>query len=185
MKKILMIIGSPKKNSFNKAFSKIAADYLSERAAIEYLAYQDLPFMSPDIEHPRPASVARVMKEVADADGLWIFASEYNLGCAAVLKNLLDWLSRPVGERFEDGTYVTNKKVTLTSVAGRSAGKYVLVQLNQMLSYMGMTIMKEYQTGVGLSEHDFIVDEPDFQEDHIIQLKRQADAFCRFLDFKI
>lgn len=179
--KILFIIGSPKKHSFNRAFSEIAKAYLKDRVEIEELYYADLPFMSPDLENPRPASVSRVMKKVEEADGLWIFASEYNLGCAAILKNLLDWLSRPISDHFEDGTYVTGKKVTLTSVAGRSAGKYVLVSLNEMLNYMGMNVMKEYQTGVGLSQHDFDVDSPHFSEDYIIQLKRQADAFIEFL----
>lgn len=182
MKKILFIIGSPKKHSFNKAFSKYALKALEEKAKVTYLDYHDLPFMSPDLEHPRPAFVDRVLKQVQEADGLWIFASEYNLGPSAVLKNLLDWCSRPLSQHFEDGTYVTGKKVTFTSVAGRSAGKYVLVALNQMCAYMGMDIMKEDQTGVGLTFKDFDEDCPHFREEHLLCIKRQAESFLAFLD---
>lgn len=182
MKKILIIIGSPKENSFNKAFAKQAIALLQGHADIEILDFHDLPFMSPDLEDPRPDAVNRVLQKVQKADGLWIFASEYNLGPSAYLKNLLDWCSRPISHHFEDGTYVTGKKVTFTSVAGRSAGKYVLVALNQMCAYMGMDIMKAHQTGVGLEQADFDEDIPHFREEHFLMLKRQVTSFLAFIN---
>ena len=59
---------------------------LQGHAAIEVLDFHDLPFMSPDLEDPRPDAVNRVLQKVQEADGLWIFASEYNLGPSAYLK---------------------------------------------------------------------------------------------------
>ena len=54
--------------------------------------------MNQDIEHPAPEAVMRVREAVREADGLWLFSPEYNHAIPGPLKNLIDWLSRPVSE---------------------------------------------------------------------------------------
>ena len=96
MKKVLMIVGSLRKDSFNLQLAKVAEKILKGQAEVRYLHYADLPFMNQDMEFPAPESVARVRQEVLAADGIWIFSPEYNYQIPGVLKNLLDWLSRPL-----------------------------------------------------------------------------------------
>lgn len=52
--------------------------------------------MNQDLEVPVQPSVEMVRKEVKEADALWIFTPEYNFSFPGVLRNLLDWLSRPM-----------------------------------------------------------------------------------------
>ena len=96
MKKVLMIVGSLRKNSFNYQLAKQVEQMLEGRAEVSFLFYADLPFMNQDIEFPTPESVARVRSAVQETDGIWIFSPEYNFQIPGVLKNLLDWLSRPL-----------------------------------------------------------------------------------------
>ena len=99
MKKVLLIVGSLRKESFNLQLAQLAAEMLKDKTQVSILHYADLPFMNPDIEFPTPESVARVRQEVLAADGIWIFSPEYNYQIPGVLKNLLDWLSRPPGSQ--------------------------------------------------------------------------------------
>lgn len=60
MKKILFIIGSLRKESFNRKLAEEAERMLDGRATVEYLDYSDLPMMNQDIEFPAPDKVSEV-----------------------------------------------------------------------------------------------------------------------------
>ena len=62
MKKILFIIGSLRKNSFNRQLAAVAEEMLKGKAEVSYLDYSKLPFINQDIEFPAPAEVTRVRK---------------------------------------------------------------------------------------------------------------------------
>ena len=87
MKKVLMIVGSLRKESFNLQLAKLAEEMLKDKTRVSILYYADLPFMNQDMEFPTPESVARVRQEVLAADGIWIFSPEYNYQIPGVLKN--------------------------------------------------------------------------------------------------
>ena len=111
MKKILFVIGSLRKDSFNRKMAAEVEKILSGRAEISYLDYYNLPYMNQDIEFPAPETVAKVRATVQNVDGLWFFTPEYNYSYPGVLKNLLDWLSRPLkANDFASGTAVLGKK---------------------------------------------------------------------------
>ena len=88
MPKVLMIIGSLRKGSFNRRMAGEIQKLIGDRADVTILEYADIPYMNQDIEFPAPAEVARVRKEVQDADALWICTPEYNGNIPGVLKNL-------------------------------------------------------------------------------------------------
>ena len=89
-KKILFIIGSLRKNSFNRQLAAKCREILLQKGAeVSELEYSTIPFMNQDSETPVPASINRVRTEVAAADGIWIFTPEYNFAVPGVLKNLL------------------------------------------------------------------------------------------------
>ena len=77
MKKILFVIGSARKDSFNRKMAAEAEKMLAGKAEISYLDYYDLPYMNQDIEFPVPESVAKARLAVQSADGIWFFTPEY------------------------------------------------------------------------------------------------------------
>ncbi|MBQ4505365.1 MAG: NAD(P)H-dependent oxidoreductase, partial [Firmicutes bacterium] len=124
MKRILMIIGSLRSDSFNKQLADVVTEMMAGIAEVSVLEYSDLPLMNQDMEYPAPEAVSRVRHAVNAADGIWIFSPEYIYQIPGVLKNLLDWLSRPMdpNDRNRDTVVVKGKYVTISSVAGGSSG---------------------------------------------------------------
>ena len=70
MKKILMIVGSLRKQSFNRQLAQKIEAILGDRASVTYLEYWDIPYLDQDMEFPAPESVARVRAAVQEADGI-------------------------------------------------------------------------------------------------------------------
>lgn len=143
MKKILFISGSLRKESFNRQLLEMAAQRLSSDFECTFLDYGDLPLLNQDEEFPAPAAVQRIRSLVASADALWIGSPEYNHSYSAALKNLIDWLSRPV----KPGDYSTavgrGKMVAVSSVAGSSGGSFSIAKLVELLEMLGCTLVQE------------------------------------------
>ena len=88
--------GSLRSQSYNRRLLEIAAELMPPGMRLEILDI-DLPMYNPDLEsQPLPEPVRRFREGVARADGLLIATPEYNHSIPAVLKNALEWLSRPL-----------------------------------------------------------------------------------------
>lgn len=183
-KTLLFIVGSLRTNSFNRQIANAAKDLIGERANVTFLEYADVPYMNQDIEFPAPESVERVRTAVQAADGIWIFTPEYNYQIPGALKNLLDWLSRPLEPgNYGAGTAVTGKAVTVSGAGGSSVTAGCRGHLDKLLEIMGMKVMTESETGVVLPVEAFQTGEFEISEDVKKQLSEQADAFLGSLNF--
>lgn len=78
MPRILMIVGSLRKQSFNHQLAREIERIIGDRAEVTFLDWGDVPLMNQDIEWPAPEAVQRVRDAVLAADGLWFFSPEYN-----------------------------------------------------------------------------------------------------------
>ena len=138
--KILAIVGSFRKDSFNRQLALTVKDLLGERADFELLEYQDVPLFNQDIEFPAPDAVKRVREAVTAADGIWFFTPEYNHFFPGVLKNLIDWLSRPLGEK--QPNVIGGKPAAISGISPAMAGTALAQDhLVTMLSFLNMDIM--------------------------------------------
>ena len=187
MKHILFIIGSLRKNSFNRQLAKIAEGFLKDRFIISYLNFNDIPYMNQDLESQQTTdngqqSVFRVRQEILKADGIWIFTPEYNQSYPGLLKNLFDWLSRPMDiSNFANPTAVQGKKVTASGAGGRNKTKSCREKLNELLEYIKMDVMKEPQTGIALGTEAWVKGEFHLTEEQLNELKIQAEKFVEFI----
>lgn len=180
--RVLMVVGSLRTRSLNRQLAHEAARLLEGRAEVAFLDYRDVPFMNQDLESPVPAPVARVRAEVLAADGLWVFTPEYNYSYPGVLKNLLDWLSRPADPADRHSASVAaDKAVTVSGAAGRSAAAGSRARLQELLRTIGMRVMVEPQVGVALDGTAFASDELALAPGDRAALAAQADAFLGFL----
>ena len=156
MKKILFIVASRRKGSFNRQLAKLAEKTIGERAQVTYLDYEFIPLMDQDIEYPAPDEIVRVRKEVMDSDAIWIFTPEYNHSYPGALKNLIDWLSRPLSmgaPRSE--TAISGKFFTISGASGASGGSFVREKLIELLTFIGAKEATETYTGVKLDREAF------------------------------
>lgn len=97
MTRIVGIAGSLRKGSLNAALLRAAAELAPEGTEVEIASIAGIPLYDGDLESERgvPDVVTRLKDRIADADGLLLVTPEYNSSLPGVLKNAVDWLSRP------------------------------------------------------------------------------------------
>jgi chromate reductase, NAD(P)H dehydrogenase (quinone) len=94
--RLLGICGSLRMAAFSKAILVAVADMAASSAQFEYTDIGALPHFNQDLYvEPLPAEVRHLRAQITAADGLVISSPEYNHGMPGVLKNALDWASRP------------------------------------------------------------------------------------------
>jgi len=135
--KIALIIGSSRKESINQllglALTKLAPHTLS----FEHIAIDDLPMYHGDLEGDRPAEVNRFTAEVAACQGVLIITPEYNRSIPAVLKNAIDWGSKP-----QANNVWKDKPTCITGTSPGATGTAVAQQhLRPILGIVGATVM--------------------------------------------
>jgi chromate reductase len=102
--RIVAISGSLRKGSFNRALLFNLAELMPEGMALEIQPIAEVPLFNEDDEaRGTPEPVARLREAVKAADGLLVATPEYNAGIPGVLKNTIDWLSRPPGKTVLNG----------------------------------------------------------------------------------
>jgi NAD(P)H-dependent FMN reductase len=97
MTRIVGIAGSLRKKSFNAALLRAAGELAPDSVEIEIGSISEFPLYNGDLEAENgiPESVSSLKDKIAEADGLLIVTPEYNNSMPGVLKNAIDWLSRP------------------------------------------------------------------------------------------
>ena len=181
MKKILMIVGSLRKNSFNLRLAAEIESIVGERASFSYLNISALPYMNQDLEFPPPESVSRARSAVLEADGIWICSPEYNHSIPGVLKNALDWLSRPMNADRKGGSAIRGKPVTFSCAAGRSGAGYVRPALRDFAEATSMRLVCGEGTGVSLDAEAYRSDILSLSGEIRAQLAAQAEEFLAAL----
>ncbi|MBA4866007.1 NAD(P)H-dependent oxidoreductase [Streptomyces sp. PSKA54] len=117
--RILALVGSLRAGSHNRQLAEAAAKHAPEGVEIElYEGLADVPFYNEDIdvEDGAPEAAARLRAAAGQADAFLLFSPEYNGTMPAVLKNAIDWLSRPYGAGAISGKPV--------AVVGTAFGQY-------------------------------------------------------------
>ena len=93
---LLGIPGSLRRGSFNRGLLHAVVELAPPEVRIELFELHDLPLYDGDVEAAgRPEPVRRLDDAIRAADGLLIATPEYNYGLPGVLKNAIDWASRP------------------------------------------------------------------------------------------
>ncbi len=115
--RILGISGSLRKGSFNTALLRAAAELVPEGMTIEIANLRDVPLYDEDVRaQGLPESVQLLRDRVAAADAILFVSPEYNYSIPGVLKNAIDWVSRPPAQPFE------NKPFAVMGASGGAGG---------------------------------------------------------------
>jgi chromate reductase len=97
--RVLGITGSLRRDSLNHALLREAAERLPAGAElVEFERLREIPPYDPDLEAEAPAAVAELRQAMREADAVLVATPEYNHSIPGVLKNALDWASRPAGQ---------------------------------------------------------------------------------------
>lgn len=138
--KIVAIVGSLRKESYNRQLAFAAKEILGDQVDFAMLEYQDIPLMNQDIEYPAPDAVKKVREEVKSADGIWFFTPEYNHFFPGVLKNLIDWLSRPISD--QEPQVLDGKPAAISGISPSMSGTSLAQDhLVTLISFLNMDVM--------------------------------------------
>lgn len=104
--RVLGITGSLRRDSYNHALLREAAERLPAGAElVEFERLGEIPPYDADLEaDATPAAVAELRQAMREADAVLVATPEYNHSIPGVLKNALDWASRPAGQSALTGT---------------------------------------------------------------------------------
>jgi chromate reductase len=144
--RLLGISGSLRKGSANTAILKALGEAIADKATLDIFPLNDIPLYNQDIDvDPVPAVAQAFRDAIGAADGVVISSPEYNYGMSGVLKNALDWASRPYGKATLTGKPV----LTVTASAATTGGVRAQGQLNETLTAIAALVVLRPQSVVG------------------------------------
>ena len=160
--KVVAFAGSLRKDSYNKKLARVAAgvarDAGAEVTTLD-LADWSLPIYDGDLEDREgvPAQVMTLKSMFRAHDAFLIASPEYNSSVSAALKNLIDWLSRPVKDEPSLACF-RGKTVALFSASpGALGGLRGLVHLRAILGNIGVLLVAD-QLAIGKADEAFAED---------------------------
>lgn len=153
--------GSLRAEAHSTAILRSLSERLPDGVALRIHDYANLPLYNQDLDGPEALPPVRALREaIAGADGLVIVTPEYNYGLPGVLKNALDWASRPYGS----GSLTGKPVVTMSNSPAFTGGVRALAQLHETLLATQSLIVPRFQTVIGevhkKVENGRLVDEP-------------------------
>lgn len=159
--KVLGISGSLRGASHNTGLLRAAMELRPDGMTMTVAEIGALPFYNADLDGPgQPESVKEFTRLVTEADALLIATPEYNYSVSGVLKNAIDWASRPVKTSALNG-----KPIAMMGAGGMMGTVRAQLHLRQILMHNGALVLPKPELYIARSRDKFdangnLVDEP-------------------------
>lgn len=148
---ILGIAGSLRKQSYNKGALRAAQGLVPQGAKLEIFDLAGVPVYSQDEEKNPPPRVVELKSRIRAAGAILLCTPEYNYSIPGVLKNAIDWASRPYGDSAWNGKPV--------AVMGASVGLFGTVRaqyhLRQCFIFLNMEAVLQPEVAIGNAQQKF------------------------------
>ncbi|MEU6577972.1 NAD(P)H-dependent oxidoreductase [Streptomyces sp. NPDC046805] len=145
--RILALVGSLRAGSHNRQLAEAAVKLAPAGAEVElFEGLGDIPFYNEDIdvEGSVPAAAAKLREAAQASDAFLLFVPEYNGTIPAVLKNAIDWLSRPYG-----AGALTGKPVAVVGTAfGQFGGVWAQDDTRKAVGIAGGKVLEDVKMSV-------------------------------------
>lgn len=158
---IIAISGSLRKDSFNTALLQNLQALAPEGMKITIADISGIPLYDQDAEASFPVEVQTLKDSIIAADGVIFATPEYNRSLPGVLKNVIDWVSRPYGQNSFAGKSVLIAGVSIGKIGTAIAQSH----LKQIMVYLDANVIGQPELYLGPAQNLFdaegnIVDEP-------------------------
>jgi NAD(P)H-dependent FMN reductase len=150
--KVLALVGSLRSASVNRQLAELAADTAPDGVSVTvYDGLGDLPHYNEDIDNADvPASVTELRTAAADADAALVVTPEYNGSIPGVLKNAIDWLSRPFG----DGALKDKPLAVVGAALGQYGGVWAHDETRKSFGIAGPRVVEELKLSLPIASLD-------------------------------
>lgn len=177
MFKVAVLVGSIRPNSSNLQFARALEKLALGRLQFDFIDLGALPFYDETLWDNPPASVLDMKQRIAAADGVLFVTPEYNRSIPGVLKNAIDWPSRPFGDSVWEG----KPAAIVGATAGQSGTAQAQAHLRSILVVLGIVLMgrpEVYQTlKPGLIDADYLITD----ERTRLFLQKWVDSFVAWI----
>jgi NAD(P)H-dependent FMN reductase len=150
--KVLVLLGSLRAASINRQLAELAVESAPDGASLQLFdRLGELPFYNEDIDNDEVAEPVRALREAAAvADAALVVTPEYNGSIPGVLKNAIDWLSRPFGNGALKG-----KPVAVVGAAhGRYGGVWAHDETRKSFGIAGVRVVEDLKLSVQTKAFD-------------------------------
>jgi len=143
--------GSLRQASYNKSALRAAKELVPEGAEIEIFELTGIPPFSEDDEKNPPERVIEFKRKIREADGILFATPEYNYSIPGVLKNAIDWASRPYG----DNAWSGKPAAVMSASVGNLGGVRAQYHLRQVFVFLNVHDMKQPELMIASAAHKF------------------------------
>lgn len=144
-KKIAIIVGSLRKESFNRKMAGNLIKLAPPELNLEILEIGQLPMYNQDLDETPPEAWIEFRKQLKNYDGVIFVTPEYNRSVPGVLKNAIDVGSRPYGQSAWDGKPGAVMSVSVGGISGFGANHH----LRQSLVFLNMPTLQQPEAYIG------------------------------------
>lgn len=142
---ILGIAGSLRRASYNRAALRAATKLVPEGAVLEIFELDGIPLFNQDEDQNPPEKVVELKRKVREADAILFVTPEYNYSVPGVLKNAIDWASRPYGDSAWNGKPAAIMGATVGAL-GTARAQY---HLRQIMVFLNMFPINQPEVMIG------------------------------------
>lgn len=136
---IAVVVGSARKGSINRAYAAALEKLAGDLMAFDYLPVAQLPLYNGDLEAELPPVLAELKSRLAAADGILFVSPEHNRSVTALMKNTLDWLSRPNG----DNSWAGKRAGICGTSPGARGADLSQMHLRQIAVCLGLEVLPQ------------------------------------------
>ncbi|ATU92961.1 NADPH-dependent FMN reductase [Phyllobacterium zundukense] len=178
MKKVAVLVGSLRRESINGKLARVLARLAKDHLEFDIIDLANVPMYNDELWENVPEAVIELKQRIAKADGVLFMSPEYNRSFTAVLKNAIDWGTRPYGQNSfsgKPGAIIGTSPGAIGSAVGQS-------QLRSVLGAIQVVVMG--QPEIYLSWNDDLVDADDnvVVESTKRYLETWVDHFTRWIE---
>jgi chromate reductase len=148
---ILGIAGSLRPNSHNRAALRAAQQLVPEHALLDTFEFDGIPVFNQDDEKHPPERVVEFKKQMRAADAILLVTPEYNYSIPGVLKNAIDWASRPYG----DSAWTEKPVAIMGASSGRLGTVRAQYHLRQVFVFLKMHAINEPEVMIANAADQF------------------------------
>jgi chromate reductase len=149
--RILGIAGSLRRDSYNRATLRAATELVPEGVTIDIFELDGIPGFNQDEEQQPPAKVAELKQRIREVDAILFVTPEYNYSVPGVLKNAIDWASRPYGDSAWNGKPAAIMGASIGAI-GTARAQY---HLRQMMVFLNMFPVNQPEVMIGNASERF------------------------------
>jgi chromate reductase len=149
--RIAGIAGSLRKGSYNKSALKAALTLIPRGSSLDILDLEGIPGFNQDLEQAFPPPAREFKAKVKAADAILVVTPEYNYSVPGVLKNAIDWASRPYGDSAWNGKPVAIMGAS-PGMLGTARAQY---HLRQMFVFLNMFPLNQPEVMIANADERF------------------------------